>query len=157
MNPFTALVVGSPERWLDELPGYQSSSIQFLFSSGKSAEEVAEAWLLSSTVDQTAPFGAMKNVRVYLNHVLNEIHDLLCSNQSREVQRSVVLENFKSGQTGLAAAVASVISPYLSSAPVFLTPVVTIILCGIAVVGLGAWCKMQSERRAASGSADVAN
>lgn len=155
MNPFVDLISGNPDQWLETLPEYQRSSLQDLLSSGKTAEEVAEVWLLSAAADQTAPFGARDGKRVYFTHFLNELHDLLCSDQSRETQRAAVLDSFKSGQTSAVAAITAAISPHLSSAPAFLAPAVAVVLCGISTVGLGAWCKAQSERRAASGPVEA--
>jgi phosphotransferase system glucose/maltose/N-acetylglucosamine-specific IIC component len=147
MNPFVELISGSQSEWLECLPEFQRSSIEDLLRSGKEPSQIAEAWLEAGAAMNTAPFGTSGSAKIFFNHFLDELHDLLCTEGRRENERASVLASFKKGQTTAVAAVTTAVSPYLSSAPAFLAPAVALTMCAISSVGLAAWCKTQTERR----------
>ncbi|MFF0667763.1 hypothetical protein ACFYVE_06145 [Streptomyces tendae] len=148
MTDLSTLISGDQDFWLAELPNYQRHSISEMLRSRKTYEQVAASWLNSSIADGTAPFGTSATRGLFFEKVVDELHDFLCVGISYENERSQIISGFKTGQAGLVATITAAISPHLDSAPSFLAPAVAVLLCAISKIGLGAWCRVQTERRA---------
>ncbi len=85
--------------------------------------------------------------RVYAEALLNELHDLLCSNDKYKKERRRLGREYKAGQSTLVAGTALAISPHLGAGGPFLTVAVPVVLTTIGQVGLAAWCAAQTVRR----------
>ncbi|MFE2513935.1 hypothetical protein ACFXG9_00865 [Streptomyces mirabilis] len=147
MTALTQLIIDDDEIWLSDLPQYQSSAVTSLLSTGLGYEEAASAWMSGSTASNTAPFGTGLGLKLFFDSFLDELHDFLCIGRNYEQERNQLLSGFKPGQAGMAAYIAAAIAPQLDAAPSFLAPAVALLLCAIGKLSLGAWCRMQSERR----------
>ncbi len=115
-------------------------------------EDVAVAWLEAGTTSRTAGFGARESARLFYDTFLNLMHDLLCSDNKFVEERRKLLAEYKTGQTMVAASIASIIAPYVGTATPMLTAVVVILLVVISKAGLQSWCAAQAERRRKAGS-----
>jgi hypothetical protein len=142
------LMVYEQDFWLEELPAYQKSSVKEMLESGMGYEEVATAWMSGAVATGTAPFSASTGPKIFLEKFQDQLHDFLCTGLNYEEERAAVMAGFKPKQAGLAATISAAIAPHLGTAPVFLAPAVALTLCAIAKISLGAWCQMQTERRA---------
>lgn len=150
MTEIAQLVVDDQEFWLMQLPSYQQSAIRAMLRSGSSLEDAAATWLGGAAINSTAPFGAGLGPKVFFEKFLDQLHDFLCTGLNYEEERAAVMAGFKPKQAGLAATISAAIAPHLEAAPAFLTPAIALTICAIAKMGLGAWCQMQTERRAAA-------
>ena len=148
MTGLGILISGEQDFWLADLPGYQRQTVADMLAGGKTPEQVAAAGLNGGVAEQTAPFGAGAGANLYLEKVVDELHDFLCVGNTYEQERAQIANGFKTGQTGLVATITAFIAPQLDSAPSFLAPAIAVLLCAISKIGLGAWCRVQTERRA---------
>lgn len=148
MTEMKEFIIDDPGMWLSQLPHYQQATIRSMLDAGLGYEQAASAWISGSAFESTAPFGAGFGMKPYFESLLDELHDFLCVGRSYEQERSELLSGFKPGQTGVAASIAAAIAPHLDAAPSYLAPAVALTLCAIGKIGLGAWCRVQSERRA---------
>jgi hypothetical protein len=140
---------GDAASWLNTLPSYQRTTVDILLASGKSYDDVAEAWLSASVAHETHGFGVGESAKIFYAKVLDEIHDLICTGKGYEDEQKRVLAEFKQGKTLVAATVTEAISPHVGSYAAFLSVAVVCALSSITKVGKNAWCAMQSERRRA--------
>ncbi|MEV7387528.1 hypothetical protein [Streptomyces sp. NPDC091215] len=147
MTDLVSLFSGGQDFWLADLPAYQRQNVLQMLASGMTYEQVATAWLNGGVAEYTAPFGVGAGVNLYFEKVIDELHELLCVGRSYEQERNQIASGFKTGQTGLVATITAIIAPHLDSAPSFLAPAIAVLLCAISKIGLGAWCRMQAERR----------
>ena len=84
----------------------------------------------------------------YQERLLNEVHDLFCKGDCYASAKSDLRK--QTSQASIIATVTTAVSPYVGQmAPLLVAPVV-VILSIIGRVGLTAWCKQQSARRARS-------
>ncbi|MET7742782.1 hypothetical protein [Streptomyces sp. NPDC005385] len=150
MTQIANLIVNEQEYWLSDLPDYQTSSIKSMLDSGMDYEAVASAWVNGGVASNTAPFSASLGPRIFFEKFLDQMHDLLCTGLNYQDERAAITAGFKPKQTGLAASISAVIAPHLGASLVFLAPVVAVTLCAIGKMGLGAWCQVQTERRAST-------
>jgi len=90
-----------------------------------------------------------RKVRQYAltTHFLNELHDLLCSNEKYSEERKKLLSEYNAGQTALAAGIATSLSPYVGGGAQFIVAAAATSLTIIGQVGLKSWCGLQTERR----------
>ncbi|MEU6849917.1 hypothetical protein ABZ901_08315 [Actinacidiphila alni] len=147
MTEMAELIGGEPSFWLSELPRYQQSTIADMLGSGLSFEQAASAWLSGAVAETTAPFGVGSVAKLYFESFLDELHDYLCVGKNYEEERKKLLNGIKPGQTGAVVWISTEIAPRLDGAPSFVAPAIALSLCMIAKMGLGAWCRLQSERR----------
>jgi hypothetical protein len=147
MNGLSGLITDDEPGWIAALPSYQASIVLELRAAGLPLEEVAHAWLEAAGAGDTAPFGATTGVQLFFDKFLDELHDLLCSDEKYRAERSELLRSFKTGQATAVASITAAIAPSLSAAPPFLAPAIAVTLCVIGRAGLNAWCLSQSERR----------
>lgn len=152
MTEIKQLIVDDQDFWLGQLPNYQQSGIRSMLGSGLNMEDAAAAWLSGAVASTTAPFSAGLGPRVFFEKFLDQLHDFLCTGLKYEEERAAVMAGFKPKQAGLAATISAAIAPHLQAAPAFLTPAIALTVCAIAKMGLGAWCQMQTERRASAES-----
>ncbi|MFI6377434.1 hypothetical protein [Streptomyces sp. NPDC050546] len=152
MSQMNALLVDEQEFWLSELPNYQRSTVKAMLDDGMDYESAASAWMSGTVATGTAPFSATLGPKVFFDKFLDQLHDFLCTGLNYEEERAAVMSGFKPKQTGLAATITAAIAPHLGAAPVFLAPAIALILCAIGKMSLGAWCQMQTERRASQGT-----
>ncbi|MFR0353581.1 hypothetical protein [Streptomyces sediminimaris] len=150
MTDMNDLMVDDVDYWLDCLPRYQLSSVQIMLESGKSFEEVAAAWMSGSVAGTTAPFSSGLGPKIFFEHFMDQMHDLLCTGNRYEEERAGIMAGFKPKQTGLAATISAAIAPHLGAAPAIIAPATALILCAVSKMGLGAWCAMQTQRRSNS-------
>jgi hypothetical protein len=78
---------------------------------------------------------------------LDELHDLLCSDEKYREERKALLSEYRTGQTAFAAGVATALAPYVGGGAQFLITATATSLTIIGQVGLKSWCALQSERR----------
>jgi hypothetical protein len=154
MSEFQAYFNSESTAWLDVLPKYQRNSVDALLAEGKSYDEVAESWLAATVAYSTLGFGVAKSSKVFFTKVLDEMHDLLCTDRGYQEERKSVLASFKDGKALAAASITEAISPHVGAAAAFLSVAVVCVLSVISKVSLGAWCQMQTERRAATGATE---
>lgn len=154
MTEINQLVVDDHEFWLKELPSYQQSGIRPMLSSGMSYDAAAAAWLSGAVADSTAPFSGGPVAKVFYEAFLDQIHNFLCTGLNYEEERAAVMAGFKPKQAGLAATIATAIAPHLGAASTLIAPAVALSLCAIGKMGLGAWCQVQTARRANSTEGD---
>lgn len=147
MTGFEEYFSSDPSAWLDTLPVFQRASVDELLRSGKTYDEVAEAWLAATVAHDTFGFGTVPGARVFYKKVLDQIHDLICTGKGYEIERASVHAEFKKGQAFAVAAVAQEIAPHVGAATAFLTVAVALTFSTISKIGKNAWCEMQTERR----------
>lgn len=143
-------LVGDENAWIEALPEYQRNTLLELREAGIGFEDLGRVWLEAAGASNTAPFGAAAGARIFYEKLLDELHDLLCSDDKYQAERENVLAGFKGGQATAVASITAAIAPLLSAAPPFIAPAVAVAICVVGKAGLGAWCKLQTERRAAA-------
>jgi hypothetical protein len=79
--------------------------------------------------------------------ILNEVHDLLCSKETYEQERTNLLKEYRAGQATFVAGVTSVIAPHLGVGTETLSVGIAVVLSVVGQVGLKTWCAAQGERR----------
>lgn len=146
MTTDIASILAARTEWLSDLPAYQRDLVDQL-AQGRDLPDAAQAWLQAGSPN-TAPFGALQGARIFFDKVLDEIHDLLCSEDKFQEERASLAQEYGAGKITFTAGVTTYISPVLGADPTMLTPVIAIVLTIISQAGLKAWCAMQSERRA---------
>ncbi len=148
-DEIASLLVGEERDWLNALPPYQRDVLEQLRSAGVPFEELGRTWIEASGAANTAPFGVTAGARMFYDRFLDELHDLLCSEDKYAAERDGILQGFKGGQATAVAAVTAAIAEPLAAAPPFLAPAVAVTVCLVGKAGLGAWCDLQEERRSA--------
>ncbi|MGY4925305.1 hypothetical protein [Streptomyces sp. 900105755] len=150
MTEIDELIVNDQSFWLGDMPIFQQSSIRSMLGSGMAHDAAAAAWLSGAVADNTAPFTGGPRGKVFYDAFLDQMHNFLCTEVGYEEERAAVMAGFKPKQAGLAAAIATAIAPHLGAASALIAPAVALSLCAIGKMGLGAWCQVQTARRAAA-------
>jgi hypothetical protein len=169
VNEITALVE-SPVNWIDTLDDPQKELVLLLadhLSSRSRAEDLASFMVHRPLLDYLPPPAMLPGYsspvppgyskrNPFYDRFLDELHDLLCSEERYSDERKRLLDEYNAGRTSFVAGVTATLAPYLGTVSPLLSAAVAVVLTVIGQTGLRAWCAMQHDRRnkRRSGSSD---
>ena len=149
MTDLPTFIAGDLDSWISGLPRYQRGLIQQLSGNGLPVAEIPRVWLEAGSHADTAPFAGQRGAKVFYDKFLDELHDLLCSPNAYQQERAEIVGALKGGKPGTVAVTATILANTLPASTSYLQPIVAVALYTVGSMGLSAWCKMQTERRAA--------
>lgn len=140
---------GDEEKWLPVLKDYQRNIVNDFLKNSSSYNEAAEKWI-SSSPDQTVPFGSSPNrinKEQYFEKFMEELEKFLCGDERYEEERKKIVSKANLTETTIVSSVSSALAPYVGSAGPFLVPVVVLTFMTITKMSKNAWCEARKEKR----------
>lgn len=146
MNNMEEIFNTNPDLWIKSLEPYQYSMIEKLYENLGNYDEVAKAWL-SASLQDNVPFGTEKKNSIFYEKVLDEIELFFSGDEKYKDNRLAILKESGVVQSYIVGAISIALAPVLGTSAPFLAPVIAIILCTIAKIGLNAWLESRKEKR----------
>lgn len=151
MTQIEPLFQTDSESWLAGLPQYQLKIINELRMQNYTPEQIASLWL-SVSPQHTFVFGTSgertADTQPFIDSLLKEVEAFLCGDVKYENDRMNLLTATPT-HTSLVAAISAAVASGLGTAPVFVAPVIALLLMGIrsaGIISLNAWCQMRKEK-----------
>ena len=139
----------NPEGWIDALPEFQQEIFRELLSNGKGYDDIAIHWLRASA-HNTRPFGAI-DPRIlsdsFLENLKFEIEKFICGDPAYENERSKLFGENGIGKAYAISCVSVAISQKISVAPMFLSPLIALILASFGKIAINTWCVTRRSQR----------
>lgn len=137
-----ALLAANPKKWVEELPPYQSRSINELLDKGVPFDDVAQRWLTASAAN-TFRFGTVTptgDKSAFLTNVKAEVRAFLCGDKKYAKERAGLFGEKAPTRAIVISSLAVAIAPHIGVTAVVLAPIIALILASLGAIAINAWC-----------------